>query len=346
MTVIGIAASGFRGIDVGAVPSLWIPAAMSADAIPGFDDMLNPRVRWMQVLGRLRPDVTLAEAQAGLQPWFKAMLDEDTRRAGFPKITAERRQRFLASTLELTPAPQGHSVVRRRLAQPLWVLFGATVVLLALACMNVAGLFLARGSARSREIRIRVALGASRGRIGRQLLADSVLIALAGGSLGIVLAPAAIQALIAFQPRDVAANALQSVLNMRLLLFAFLVSVAAGVLSGLAPALQAGRGSLISSLKERAGTDFGGLRLRRTIVTAQIAFTLILVIGAALFVRTLTALIAKGPGFDISSLVSFGIDPVRNGYSPAEAARLIRVFTTKSELRGALSRRPLQASSY
>jgi len=113
-----------------------------------------------------------------------------------------------------------------------------------------------------------------------------------------------------------------------------------------APALQAGRGSLISSLKERAGTDFGGLRLRRTIVTAQIAFTLILVIGAALFVRTLTALIAKGPGFDISSLVSFGIDPVRNGYSPAEAARLIRVFTTKSELRGALSRRPLQASSY
>jgi putative ABC transport system permease protein len=324
MTVIGIAASGFRGIDVGEVPSLWIPAAMSAQAIPGFDDMLNRRVRWMQVLGRLRTDVTLAQAQVGLQPWFKAMLDEDTRRAGFPKITAERRQRFLASTLELTLAPQGHSVLRRRLSQPLWVLFGATVVLLVLACMNVAGLFLARGSARGREIRTRLALGASRGRIGRQLLTDSVLIALAGGSLGIVLAPAAMQALIAFLPRDVAANALQSVLNTRLLLFAFLVSMAAGVLSGFAPALQVGRGSLISSLKERGGTAFGGLRLRRTIVTAQIAFTLILVIGAALFVRTLTALIAKGPGFDISSLVSFGIDPVRNGYSRAEADRLIR----------------------
>ena len=229
MTVVGVAAPAFRGIDVGEVPSLWIPAAMSAQAIPGFNGMLDRRTFWMQVLGRLRPDVTLAQAQAGLQPWFKAMLDEDTRRAGFPRITAERRQRFLASTLELTPAPQGHSVLRRRLSQPLWVLFAATAVLLGLACLNVAGLFLARGSARDREISTRLALGASRGRIGRQLLADSVLLALAGGLLGVVLAPLAMRALIAFLPRDAAANALQSVIDTRLLLFAFLVSVATGV---------------------------------------------------------------------------------------------------------------------
>src|SRR5262249_25856318 len=158
----------FRGIDVGEVPSLWIPAAMSAQAIPGFDGMLNRRVRWMQVFGRLRPDVTIAQARVGLQPWFKAMLDEDTRRAGFPNITAEKRRQYLASTLELAPAPQGHSPLRRRLSQPLWVLFGATAVLLGLACMNVAGLLLARGSARAVEIRTRLALGASRGRIGRQ----------------------------------------------------------------------------------------------------------------------------------------------------------------------------------
>ena len=221
MTVVGVAAPAFRGIDVGEVPSLWIPAAMSAQAIPGFDDLLDRRTRWMQVLGRLRPDVTPAQAQAGLQPWFKAMLDEDTRRAGFPRITAERRQRFLASTLELTPAPQGHSGLRRRLSQPLWVLFAATAVLLGLACLNVAGLFLARGSARDREISTRLALGASRGRIGRQLLADSVLLALAGGSLGVALAPLAMRALIAFLPRDAAANALQSDVDSRLLLFAF-----------------------------------------------------------------------------------------------------------------------------
>ena len=123
MTVIGVAAPGFHGIDVGEVPSIWIPAPMSAEAIPGFTNMLNRRVRWMQVLGRLRPDMTPTQAQSGLQPWFKATLDEDVRSAEFPKVSPERRQRFLASRLELTPAPQGHAPLRRRLSQPLWVLF-------------------------------------------------------------------------------------------------------------------------------------------------------------------------------------------------------------------------------
>src|SRR5215469_9116412 len=322
MTVIGVAAPLFRGIVVDAVPSLWIPAAMSAQAIPGFASQLDRRMRWMQVLGRLRPEVTAAQAQAGLQPWFKAMLDEDTRRAGFPRVTAERRQRFLASTLALTPAPQGHSPLRRRLAQPLSVLLAATAVLLGLACLNVAGLFMARGSAREREISTRLALGASRGRISRQFLADGVLLALTGGTLGVLLAPLAMLALIASLPRDAAANALHSSVDSRLLLFTLFLSVAAGVLSGFAPALQAGRASFISSLRDRGGTGFGGVRLRKAIVTVQIAFTLILVAGGALFVRSLTGLMAKGPGFETSSLVSFGLDPRRNGYSPKEASQL------------------------
>jgi predicted permease len=337
MTVIGVAGQGFKGIDVGDVPILWIPAVMSAQAIPGFDRMLDRRARWMQVLGRLRPDVTLTQAQAGLQPWFKAMLDEDTRRAGFPELTAESRRQFLASTLQLIPAPQGHSPLRRRLSQPLWVLFGATVLLLGLACMNVAGLFLARGSARDREITTRLALGASRGRIGRQLVADSILIALAGGSLGVALAPLAMHALIAFLPRDAATNALQSAVDTRLLFFALLASVLAGMLSGFAPALEAGRRSLITSLREQTGTALRGLRLRRVIVTAQIAFTLVLVVGAALFVRTLSALLAKGPGFDTSGLISFGIDPIQNGYSPAEATKL--VSRIHDEIRASLNTR-------
>ena len=282
----------------------------------------------MQVLGRLRPGVTLAQAQAGLQPWFKAMLVEDMRRAEFPKVTAERREGFLASTIELTPAPQGHSSLRRRLSQPLWVLFVATGILLGLACLNVAGLFLARGSARDREISTRLALGASRGRIGRQLLADSVLFALAGGVLGVALAPAAMAMLIAFLPRDTAPTALRSSVDARLLLFAFMVSVAAGVLSGVAPALHAGRKSLVSSLRER-GSAGGGVRLRKVIVAAQIALSLVLVIGAVLFARTLTGLLAKGPGFDTSSLVSFGVDPRRSGYSPSEASRLTRPYSRR-----------------
>src|SRR6267143_3173394 len=155
------------------------------------------------------------------------MLDEDTRRAGFSRVNAERLRRFLASTLELTPASQGHSVLRSSLSRPLWVLFAATALLLALACLNVAGLFLARGSARAREISTRLAMGASPGRIGRQLLADSLMVALAGGLLGVALAPSALRALIGFLPRDVAGNALRSAIDWRLLSFAFLVTVGA-----------------------------------------------------------------------------------------------------------------------
>lgn len=324
MTVIGVAAPTFHGIDVGEVPALWIPASMAAQAVPGFNDYRDRRTAWMQVLGRLQPAMTLHKAQVGLQPWFQAMLCEDTHRSGFPVITPERRRLYFNSTLVLSPAPQGHSDFRRQLLQPLWVLFGVTAVLLGLACLNVAGLFLARGSARDREISTRLALGASRDRIGRQLLVDSFLIAFAGGLLGTALAPVAVRTLIALLPRGTAANALHSGLDSRLLLFALPATLTAGVLSGFAPAWQAGRRSIVSSLRERAGTGPGSIRLRRLIVTVQIALTLTLVTAAALFIRTLDALITKGPGFATSSLITFGIDPMRSGYSTVQANRLMR----------------------
>jgi predicted permease len=323
LTVIGVAAPGFRGIDVGQVPALWIPVSMSSAIVPGFDDSLSRRTRWMQVLGRLTPNMTLQQAQAGLQPWFKAMLQDDMSKPEFPRITPERRQDFLASSLTLTPASQGHSTLRRRLVQPLWVLFAVTGALLGLACLNVSGLFLARASARDREIATRLALGASGGRLGRQLLADSLLIALAGGVLAVAVAPVALRTLIAFIPRGDSSNALSAGLDYRLLLFAFLVSAIAGIASGLAPAWQSAGRSVASSLRERGGTSFGGVRLRKIIVTAQIALALTLVVGAALFVRSLNALMAKGPGFVTTSLVSFDIDAQRAGYSTPQGEQLI-----------------------
>jgi predicted permease len=332
VTIVGVAAARFRGIDVGVVPAFWIPASMSEQVIPNFHELLDRRTFWMQILGRLRPDITAAQAQAGLQPWFAAMLEEDTHRAGFPRVTAEDLRLFLASTLQLTPAPQGHSGLRRGLSQPLWFLFAATGVLLGLACLNVAGLFLARGSSRGREIGTRLALGASRGRIGRQLLADGLLLSLAGGAFGIALGPPAIRALISFLPREVASNALHAGLSPRLAAFAFLASVVSGLLSSLAPALHAGRGNLISSLRERGGTGFGGIRLRKCIVTLQVTFSLVLIVGAALFMRSLSGLLAKGPGFDTSNLVSFSLDPEKNAYSQDQARQLIRRI--HAELRG------------
>jgi len=339
LTIIGVAAPTFRGIDVGEVPSLWIPVSISTEVIPGFNSLDDRRVHWMQVLGRLNQNVTLERAEAGLQPWFKSMLHEDLSRAGFPVITAERRQRFLASSLRLTAAPQGHSSLRRQLAQPLWILFAVTAVLLGLACLNVSGLFLARASAREREIATRLALGASGGRLGRQLLVDSLLIAIVGGVLGIAAAPLAVRALIAFLPNSTNASALRAGIDPRLLLFAFLVTVVAGILSGLAPAWQSARRSLASSLRERGGTSFGGVRLRKIIVTAQVALALTLVVGAALFARSLDALMAKGPGFETASLVSFGIDAMRDGYSTPEGERMI------SRIDEAIRRSPITQAS-
>ena len=323
LTIIGVAAPTFRGIDVGEVPVLWIPASMSPAVIPDLNDLFDRRTFWMQVLGRLNPGMTLQRVQAGLQPWFKAMLQEDMGRPGFPIITAERRQSFLNSSLTLTAAPQGHSVLRRQLSEPLWMLFTATAVLLGLVCLNVSGLFLARASTRAREIATRLAVGASSGRLARQLLAENFLIALSGGLLGIAAAPIGVRVLIAFIPKGTGANALHAGIDSRLLLFALLVTVIAGIVSGLAPAFQSSRCSLASSLRERGGTAFGRVRLRKVIVTAQIALALTLVVGAGLFVRTFDALMAKGPGFVTSSLVSFGIDAMRGGYSNAEGERVI-----------------------
>ena len=188
---------------------------MYADANLATDeDLLNSPTRWLQILARLRPGISAAQAQAGLLPWFRSWLEESTRRPGLAVVTAERRRLYLASTLIFTPAPQGHAPLRLSLSQPLWLLFAATGVLLGLACLNVAGLFVARGSARARELATRLALGASRGRIGRQLLADSLLLALTGGVLGIALAPAAMRALIAFLPHDLAANALRPSISL------------------------------------------------------------------------------------------------------------------------------------
>src|SRR5215469_4543468 len=125
MTVVGVATAGFVGVDVGAVPALWLPASMYAEALPGAEDLLNSPTRWLQILARLRPDFTPAQAQTGLLPWFRPWLEENARRPGFPVIDSETRRHYLASSLNLTPAPQGHSPLRRSLSEPLWVLFAA-----------------------------------------------------------------------------------------------------------------------------------------------------------------------------------------------------------------------------
>jgi predicted permease len=288
--------------------------------------MLDRRTRWVQILGRLKQNVSLAQAQTGLQPWFKAMLDEDTRRTNISRASAENRRRFLASTLALTPAPQGHSVLRHELfAATLGLVRGDGGAPWLWPCLNVAGLFLARGSARHPGSQHKDWHWERRaGGIGRQLLADSVLLAFTGGLLGVEWRPLPYGAHRIPAPTTPLRPASKPTSIRALLLFAFLASLANRFPRRLCAALQAGRKSLESSLRSGAAQPSGGLSLRRWIVTAQIAFTLILVVAAGLFIQTLHGLLQKVRGFETSSLISFGIRPALNGYSGAEATQLIR----------------------
>jgi predicted permease len=324
MTVIGVAPASFGGMDPLAPASLWMPATMAAHAgnIDAYwDQLLNRRAAWLHVFGRLRPGLTRESAKTALEPWFRSMLANEPNTAGFPNTTADQRRQFFASTFDLEPVPSGLSSNRRAFQRPLWVIMAGSVILLLLASLNVAGLMLARGAARAREFTTRMAIGASRGRIAGQLLVESVVIALAGGGLGLLAAPALARAIVFFLPQggEVALR-----IDARVLAFGFVASVCTAVLCGLAPALHTRRTPLVASLNDRSRVAAGGgVRLRKALVAGQLAFTLVLLIGSGLFVQTLARLHGN-LGFDSQNLVTVSVDPPAKGYAEPDAERIMR----------------------
>jgi putative ABC transport system permease protein len=329
MTVIGIAAPEFRGIDWGEVPSLWLPTMMKRQATPDFDWLFDRRGVWLHVFGRLKPGDTAQRVQTALQPWFAAMLATDTRREDWPHVTAERQRRYLAASLELLPAGSGRSDWRGRLERPLLVLLAATTLVLLLACLNVANLYLARGFAHRRETALRLALGASRGRVVRELLVQSAILALAGAAVGLMLAPVFVRTLVAFLPRDVSSVDLRAGIDPFVFVVALAAALVTAVLFSLAPAFRTARAEPSRTLKEESAAIGGGIALRKTLVIGQIALALILLVGAGLFVRTLGSLRAKGPGFPTTNLALLAIDTSRSGYSQLQSATLARSLLEK-----------------
>ena len=238
MTIIGIAPASFVGVDPLLPPSLWMPATMAAQAgnVDAYwDALMNRRAAWLHVFGRLKPGLTPDEAKTALEPWFRSMLANEPDTTGFPNVSEDQRRAFFASTFDLVPVPSGLSARRRAFQRPLSVIMAGSVILLLLASLNVAGLLLARGAARAREFTTRMAIGASRGRIAGQLLVESLLIAVAGGGLGLLAAPAVSRVILFFLPQegDVALR-----IDARVLAFAFIATAITAVICGLAPALQ------------------------------------------------------------------------------------------------------------
>ncbi len=319
MTVIGVAQAGFDGVELGYSPKLFIPVMMEPQVLVGNPDMLKERrSRWVNAFGRLKRGVTPTQAKASLQPFMHSMLEMEVREAAFSHASAYDREQFLKCWIDVLPGSQGRASFRQELSTPLWVLMAITGVVLLIACANLANLLLARATGRQKEIAVRLAIGASRGRIVRQLLVETLCLSCLGGLAGLALAFWADKALMAlYLPADSSGLKISTAPDARILLFTVAVTIMTGILFGLVPALQATKPDIGRTLKDQAGAVVGGHEgVRKTLVVAQVALSLLLLIGAGLFLRTLNNLSSLGPGFPAERLVGFNIDPSLGGYTP------------------------------
>jgi predicted permease len=318
MTVVGVAPPGFDGVEVGTAVDVFVPLARQPEVMPiGAGVLGNWRSRWLNVMARLAPGATRASAESAVNVVYAQLLQEDASHVA--KQSERARSEFLQKRVTLLPGARGTSGLRDETRTPLLVLMGMVGLVLLIACANVANLLLARGSARQKELAVRLALGASRARLVRQLVAESLVLSAAGGLLGLAVSVWTGRAMIAALPFGEAARTLSAEPDWRVAVFALALSTLTGLAFGLLPALSATRLAVASTLKDEGGAVAGGSRhfqFRRALVVAQMALSLLLLVGAGLFSRSLANLRTHDPGFRADRLVTFGVDPSLSGYAP------------------------------
>jgi len=246
-----------------------------------------------------------------------SMLEMEVKEAAFSHASMYDREEFVKCWIDVLPGSQGRSYTRQELATPLWVLMATTGVVLLIACANIANLMLARATSRQKEIAVRLAIGASRGRIIRQLLIETLTLSAVGGVVGLALAFVGDKALLSiYLPADEGGLKISTVPDFRILLFTLGVTVLTALVFGLAPAIQTTKPNMAGTLKDQAGGVVKGGHggLRKTLVVSQVALSLLLLVGAGLFLRSLNKLSGMGPGFPAERLVGFQIDPSIGGY--------------------------------
>lgn len=332
-TIIGVAREGFDGIELGRPAQVFLPITMKAQLTPAWNGLDDPRFAWVRVFARLKAGLGLEQASASLQPLYRAQLQHEILLPGFARATEQVRQRYLGNEIRLLPGGQGRSGLRSTTAAPLWMLLAIAGGVLLIACANVANLLLARAAGRQREMAIRLALGAGRRRLVQQLLVESILLALAGGAAGLLISIAGAPLVLNFFVSPEIPEPVSTLPDARILAFTLALSAVTGIVFGLAPALQSGRADVAPTLKDQAGAVVGGghARFRKVLVASQVAVSLLLVVGALLFMRTLGNLLAVDIGFQTESLISFSIDPSANGYPPERARQFIHTLRQRLE---------------
>jgi predicted permease len=306
-TIVGVAPPGFTGEWVGRPVDAWVPLASGVAGVPR--DLSDPRATFLQILARLQPTVTVTQASAGAQELLRQI-----QREGWPSPNPYWARRLAIQHLLITLAATGYSPQRQSFSQPLAVLMTVVGVVLLLACANIANLLLARSVVRSRELSVRVALGAGRGRLIRQLLVENLLLAMAGAVAGLLFAmwgAKLLSAIVSSEPALMRSNAstipnaisLAVGLDWRIFGFTGALALATGLLFGVAPAVRASKAAVSSGLNPRGAGASGGWRLSKSLVTAQVALCLPLLVVAGLFVGTLRNLKSQDFGFSRDQLL-------------------------------------------
>ena len=325
MTIVGVAQAGFSGIQVGQTPDIFVPSTMKGQMTPirnGLDDWNDS---FLAVLARRKPGVSMEQAQAGINVDYPGLLEQQAAMLKFRKGGKDEKE-FLNKKIVLSPGAQGRTTVQRDSGPALMALFAMVALVLLIACTNLANLLLAKAAARQREFAIRSALGASPGRMMQQLLVESFLCALGGGVLGLILGTWIMNILTQAVVSEAGVQGITAHVDGTVLGFAATATVVSALLFGLIPAWRATRAGVSQMLKDQGSTTSAGpghVRFRKYLVAGQVAFTLLLLTGGALFARTLWNLRKQNLGLSTENLITFSISPQLSGYDEARTVALV-----------------------
>jgi predicted permease len=316
-TVVGVMAPEFFGERVRRSPDFWLPLSFHSQIELRKSFLDDTNAYWLMMMGRLKPDVKLEQAQESVNFTLRQFLTEQ---AG-SQLTEDRQRGIQNTFVTLAPGRGGISGLRTRYSKPLQMLMAIVGMVLLIACANVGSLLLSRAASRKAEISLRMALGATRLRIIRQLLTESMMLAVIGGIVGVVLSHWAVKLLVSLVIPD---SPIDTHPDLAVLLFTTGVSIIAGVIFGLMPAVRSSKSDLASAMKEKSRTGSGRLRLNLSsgLVVVQVAFSMVLLTGAGLFARSLLNLNSEDVGFNRGNVLLVGIDPRLAGYKPLELSTL------------------------
>ena len=325
MTIVGVAQAGFTGIQVGQTPDIFVPITMKGQMTPIRNGLDEWNDSFLAVFARRKPGVSIEQAQAGINVDYPGLLEQQAATLKF-KAGGKDEKEFLGKKIVLYPGGQGRSTVQRDTGPALTALFAMVALVLLIACTNVANLLLAKAAARQREFAIRSALGATPGRMMRQLLVESFLCALGGGVLGLILGTWIMNILTQAVVSETGVQGITARVDGSVLAFATAATLVSALLFGLIPAWRATRTGVSQMMKDQGSTTSAGLghvRFRKFLVAGQVAFTLLLLTGGALFSRTLWNLRKQNLGLSTENLITFSIAPQLSGYDETKTVALI-----------------------